>query len=214
MKYVFALISILPVALSLFSCNSNAAENSMVAVWSSEDNAGIIRGPIAYGLVVGDGTQILTVFGDDEGVPQALFIGIPGKTKYPVAVKAIDANNHVALLQMSEKIFSPAAIPEEHEYLQGTTFVLHGWSIGDYTRMDRREIGFPVEGGSGMMKDGLGPYNDKPGALITTEDDEIIGLLGIRKPSSDPESILLGGPGITSPMVDIHDALLILERVE
>ena len=205
----FATIIILTALLlpGTASCSYAAtAEESMVAVWASTDKE---AQPFAYGLVVGDGTQILTFIDYENIIPKDIFIGRPGQARYPASVQAIDSNTNVTLLKMTKRVFRPAAITSSTDIPWGSVFIMHGWAIENIRKMDRRQVIY-FQAGAGVMQDPLGPYNDMLGALITTKSGKIIGLLGFSYTDGTPFNIILGPIGRVGPMVGIHDALKVL----
>jgi hypothetical protein len=210
MKYIGIGLTLLVLALGLGSCTYSApVEKSMVAVWASDNQTDTPEEPMAYGLVVGDGTQIITAINYEQDISQTLYIGKPGEKLYPVAIQAIDRKNNVTLLKMEKRVFPPADIPKTGDYAWGTKAVIHGWSLADVNKMERREVAFSARNSSNMIS-GEGPYNDMPGAAVTDSNGDIVGILGYSYTLNYPFSIILGGPGLTGPIVDINDALEIL----
>jgi hypothetical protein len=183
----------------------------MVQVWALDAVKGNKEGePLAYGLVIGDGTQILTVIDYEQDIPKDLYVGLPGKTRYRASIQAIDVDNSATLLKMEKRVFPPAVIPEKTGYQWGSWVIIHGWALENFREMETREVSFFQPGNFGQMRDTAASYNDALGAVVANKGGQIIGLMGVSYTAGYPFSIILGGPGMTGPMLDIHDALKVL----
>jgi hypothetical protein len=206
LKYVTTSILLLAAGASLFACNTySPVEKSMVAVWTADGKAGDT--PVAYGLAVGDGTEILTVINYQDDIPDTLYVGIPGKTRYPASIKALDPHNSVTFLKMDKPVFPPAAVSGQISYVPGTEVVVHGWPADDYQKIQTRRAVFQYSYTGSLLDEGS--YIDTPGAAVTTKDGTIIGLLGTSY--AFPFHIILGGPGtLYGGMVEIQEVVKIM----
>ncbi|MFA5308601.1 MAG: hypothetical protein WC370_03825 [Dehalococcoidales bacterium] len=193
---------------SAISCKSSPVnEKAMVQVWTTADISQ--EAPLAYGLAVGDGRQILTVINYEEEVPDTLYVGKPGQPRYPADIKIMDPRNSVTVLYMDKAVFPAADIAEAGSYNAGDNVTVHGWRVTDFKEIVRYQDNIPSIGGRFTLEEG--PRNDLPGAIVTGRDGRVIGLLG-----TDYNTFVmrLGPPGMTSPMIDIHDALALLADSE
>lgn len=188
------------------SCNpSPVNEAAMVQIWKSADADAAQEEPLAYGVVVGDGQQILTVINYQNDIPETLYIGRPGQPRYPATVKALDPRNSVTLLDISNSVFPKADIAPAGSYHPGDNITVHGWRVTDFQKIEQRQDIFPLVGGRLALEEG--PRIDLPGAIVTGRDGKVIGLLGT---DYNTFVIRLGPVGMTAPMIDIHDALELL----
>ncbi|MFA5309482.1 MAG: hypothetical protein WC370_08385 [Dehalococcoidales bacterium] len=174
----------------------------MVQIWlpdAAEDS------PLAYGLAVGDGSQILTVINYEGDIPDDLLVGLPGKTRYHASVQAIDPRNSATLLKLEDAGLPAIVIGAPDAFKSGSEVVIYGWPGPDYNKLEKRKAFFR---GYGFIADQEeGTYVAYPGAAVTDKDGKVIGVIGTFY---DAFTIRLGYPGMTPPVIDIHDALELL----
>jgi hypothetical protein len=207
-KYVTVVVLLLSLAAPLAACNAGrAVEKSMVAVWVNDAASGTQDQPLAYGLVVGDGTQILTVINYQADIPDTLYVGVPGKTRYPVSIQAVDPRKSMTLLKMEKKVFPPAAIPVSTGYVAGTEVIVHGWPAGDYAAIETRRAVFLYSYTGNLLDEWA--YIDAPGAVVTGQNGDVVGLLGTSY--AFPFHIMLGPAGaLYGGIVEIQDAMKVM----
>jgi hypothetical protein len=198
---VFLLLCMLFSALSCSPSSTNEA--AMVQIWSSSDL--MQTEPLAYGIVVGDGRQILTVINYEDDISPTLYVGLPGQSRYPAAIKALDPRNSVTLLEIDNSIFPAAEIAPAGSCQPGDSITLHGWPVTDFQKIEQRQTTFQSFGSRLYIEQG--PYIALPGAIVTGPDGKIIGLLGTDYNAFVIRSYPVGS---TAPMIDIHDALILL----
>jgi hypothetical protein len=208
MKYVTVVVLLVALIVPPAACNAGrAVEKSMVAVWVNDAAFGKQDQPLAYGLAVGDGTQILTVINYQADIPDTLYVGVPGKTRYPVSIQAVDPRNSVTLLKMEKKVFPPAPIPVSTGYVPGTEVIVHGWPAGDYTKIQTRRAVFQGLDTGSLLDEGA--YIDAPGAVVTGQNGDVVGLLGTSY--AFPLHIMLGPSGaLNGGIVEIQDAMQVM----
>jgi hypothetical protein len=188
------------------SCKSSSVnEEAMVQIWRSADANAPQEEPLAYGLVVGNGQQIITVINYEDEIAETLYIGRPGQPRYPATVKALDPRNSVTLLYMSNSVFPKADIAQAGSYQLGDNVTVHGWRVTDFQKIEQRQGNFPGAGNRFILEEG--PWIDLPGAIVTEGDGKVIGLLG-----TDYNAFVFrfGPPGMTAPIIDINNALELL----
>jgi hypothetical protein len=194
-----------------FSCTtSSSVERSMVQIWAAADvgEMGKEGGPLAYGVAVGDGSQILTVFNYEDDIPDNLVIGLPGKPKYHVSIQAVDPQYSITLLKIEDGVFPAVTAGKSELTNSGDRVTIHGWTGPVFNKIETTKTDFPGYNTPFMVD--ISPdhgYVGYDGAVVTGKNNEPIGLIGHF---SNTFVIILGGPGLTPPIIDIQSGLNLL----
>ena len=174
----------------------------MVQVFESSEN-GNQDIPLSFGLAVGDGTQILTVFNFENNLPDSLAIGLPGKTKYTASVQAIDPRTSMVLLKIKGTSFQPVDINDRPEISLWNNILVLGWTEPDYKKLEIAPTQFPGYFRPTLMGVVGEPYIISQGAVITDNQSKVIGLMGNYY---NDFVYFMAGPGSTPPIMDIQNA--------
>jgi hypothetical protein len=186
------------------SCSvTPSIDKSMVQVFSS-DKDGHQADLLSFGVAVGDGTQVLTVFNYENDIPDALWVGLPGKPKYQASVQATDPRTSITLLKVKDGAFKPIVISSSVSTQISNEITIHGWVDPDYNKLETQRTAFPGFGKIFMVNIEPGPYIASQGAVVTNKNDEIIGLIGTLY---NAFVFRLGGPGMTPPIIDIQSSM-------
>jgi hypothetical protein len=197
-----ALLLVLGAILILSLCLSpDAVENSMVQVWAAEGDSA----PLAYGLAVGDGSRIITALNFEHDIPDELWVGVPGKTKYRASIKAIDPQTSATLLEVEGGKFpTDYTIAEPGSLSAGADITVMGWDAAGFNKIKTKNTiynGFTV---AIAFSDPLIVF---PGALVMNSKGKVAGIISEYYQAF---LIRLGPIGQTSPVIEIHDALKLL----
>lgn len=234
-KKLWALALLAVVAVSAYSCNGTADESSptqptgtelsptsptvtvsaidesIVQVWDS----GML---VATGVIIGDGSQVLTVLNLEESVPGVLDVVAAGGDRYQAFIQAIDPRIGATLLKL-EAINLPAAATGDATSLVSEQKVIARWYQQPYIGNSPGEpelaktdmltyifsaeawVNFGINSPPGRLSDipGVGQ-----GGIITDEEGVVLGLLGVDYNSmfNHPHGI-----GMLPPVASINAAL-------
>src|SRR4030042_6017963 len=102
-RTIVATILFLIMPVVVLSCvkTYESVDNSMVQVWKSD----ILE---ALGVVIGDGSQVLTVVNYEEYNPGELETVVQGQGKYSASIQAIDSRTGATLLSLKGVKLAPA----------------------------------------------------------------------------------------------------------
>jgi hypothetical protein len=178
----------------------------MVQVWQpgiAGENATLL----SYGIVIGDGSQVLTVLNYTSKIPDILSVVIPGKAKYQASIQIIDPRNSVTLLKLAGEKLTPAKIADTSIIEPDSEVVIHGWSGPEYNLRGEQTVPFPGFGSIFVISIDRNPFVAWDGAVVTDKNGAVIGLIGTLYNAFAPR---LGPIGMTSPIIDIQNALELL----
>jgi len=122
---------LLLMVLSLPSCSDIINQsNSLVKIRYLSTNYFSIEGKdfINAGLVVGDGTQILTVFNYEYGTPSDVIITVNGGKEYKGYVQRIDPRTSATLIKLNNGKLPVAKIGDPEKLKPGQKVMINGWS--------------------------------------------------------------------------------------
>jgi hypothetical protein len=210
MKRMPILLSLIIVMASFFnfSCVCNpSVDDSIVQVWEAAGNGVNESTLLAFGVAVGDGSQILTVLNYEDYTPDGLEVGLPGETKYHASIQAIDPRTSATLLNVEGTAFKAATIGEPDNLKQGDEIVVYGWPGPDYNSLKSIATSFVGYDVALIMPIGDEEYIAYDGSIVTDKSGRVIGLIGTFY---NAFVIRLGGPGMTPPIININNALELL----
>jgi hypothetical protein len=179
-------------------------EDALVQVWGKTGGEDTLW---SFGVAVGDGTEILTVFDLIDNIPDSLEVGLPGKPRYPASIMAIDPRYNTVLLKMESNRLSVAVMGDTNAVQPGNEVTLHGWVRPEYTDLKVNKAHFMGYGTVFFVAGNTSPYVDVGGAPITDDKGQLIGMVGIL---SNTFVIILGGPGMEGPVINIKQAAELL----
>jgi hypothetical protein len=197
-----AVIVLLILAAASFSYSQvSSIQKSMVQVWIPDAIKG--KAHSSFGLAVGDGSQILTVFNFENEVPDTIEIVKPGKGTYTGRVQAIDPRYSLMLIKV-DGLKLPAASISGAEYPYRLDKInIYGWPEPGLNSFKRAKTWFPGNNMVMSIDTENQPYTAYDGATVTDKIDNIVGLIGTFYNSF---IIRLGFPGMIPPMVNIESA--------
>ncbi|MBN1367544.1 MAG: trypsin-like peptidase domain-containing protein, partial [Dehalococcoidales bacterium] len=199
---------IVTLMISSYACNNTLSINdSIVQIWEPIGSTSGEVTLLALGVVVGDGSQILTVLNYEGYNPGRLEVGVPGQQRYQASIQVIDPRTSVTLLKLENTKFTAAAIGEPDNLQPGTDVVIHGWPGSGSGSLESRVTRFPGYATAFMMDIEEEGYISRDGATVTDKKGNVIGLVGTFY---DAFVYRLGGQGMTAPIVNIDDALELL----
>ncbi len=211
MKVTFLLITIMVFSCFIVNCISctsiDSIDTSVVQIWKSSDK-GNGNSLLSFGVVVDDGSKILTVINYEDDIPSDLLVGVHGKAKLHASIQAIYPETSVTLLQLEGTKLTPAKIVTNTSKIQtGSAIFIYGWSDPGSGELGKKNESFP-----GYGKNFFITLDDKPslvreGAVVTNKKDEVIGLVGTFYNSF---VFSLGGPGLAPPISNIQNAMEML----
>jgi hypothetical protein len=197
MKITFLLVVILIFTFTMGSCGNTAVENSMVQVWAAEGDSA----PIAFGVVVGDGSQIITAFNYEYEIPDELWVGMPGEKKYRATIKAVEAETSATLLGMESFKFEPTGLLAEPNSLNsGEKITVIGWDISSFKKI-RKQTTIYNGGVATLSLDA--PRIIFPGAIVMNNKGKIAGIIGVFNDSLAPK---LGPAAQFGPLIELNSA--------
>jgi hypothetical protein len=179
------------------SCQLAAVENSMVQVWAAKED----DEPIAFGVVVGDGSQIITAFSYEFEIPNELWVGMPGKTKYRAIIKSIETETSATLLEMESFKFKPTGLLAEPNSLNsGEKITVIGWDISSFKKIRKQSTIY--NGGVATLSLDA-PRIVFPGAIVMNNKGRIAGIIGVFYNSLAPR---LGPATQFGPLIELNSA--------
>ncbi len=187
-------------------------EKSMVKVFET----GASESPVAFGIVVGDGNQVLTVLDYEEYTPTPGSLEVIAATgdRFSASVKAIDPHTSATLLRVEGAELPPCSTGDSANMRRGQEVFVQGWHSGTTFKKASATISylsdwplnFHVDISHEAMKTGNAVTGQ--GAAITDVVGNVIGLTGTVYNKLIP---ILGGPGIIPFCVPINSALELLD---
>ncbi|MBN1692152.1 MAG: trypsin-like peptidase domain-containing protein [Dehalococcoidales bacterium] len=181
-------------------------------------DAGVLA---ATGVVIGDGSQVLTVLDYEVSVPDSLDIVTAGGEIYPASIQAIDPRTGATLLKVEATGLPVATVGDAASLAAEQTLVARWYqqlyiegSLGE-PELQEAELAAVPDTPSAPVNFGVhfppGSIPDIPsigqGAVITDEQGAVAGLLGV-----DYNTIFTHphGLGILPPIASINVALELL----
>lgn len=197
------------IAISCTCKPTPSVDASIVQVWEPATAAGKSSALLAFGVVVGDGSQVLTVLNYEDYTPDSLEVVLPGQGKYKASVQAIDPRTSTTLLKLEGAKRLPVAIagnaslPEQEQEV-----LIWGWTGPNHATFKNstaivtadqapRPLFFSVmyTGGTDVV--------DAPGAVVT---DRKGNVLGLETTFHERLAIILGPIGRMPPIASINSA--------
>lgn len=188
--------------------------SSIVQIWESEEL-------IATGIVVGNGSQVLTILNYEVDTPDSLNLSVkvPGGDEYEATVQVIDSRTSATLLSV-EGLSLPIAttgniqdlLPEQqlfiHEwYIWGDLTAFRGTRVIYSTNQDHLPLTFRVHYPPEDFPDPDYVHGFTQGAIVIDESGGILGLVGTDFDTIFPHPTPFGFiPGV----VNIDSALELL----
>lgn len=182
---VFLRILSVIIVLLLFgatvSCRQDASSlvnKSVVQVWIPASAAGESATRVSSGVIVGNGSQVLTLMNYEEYSPGPLEVVTRDRTRYEASIKAIDPRTGITLLQLEGASGLPVASIGTLPQYNDTVFTW-GWSDSDWAvAKSTMVISEPAPGALFFRVDGstpMGPALDT-GTVVSDRAGKIIGL--------------------------------------
>jgi hypothetical protein len=187
---------------------------AIVQVWQPAEN-GKPAELMSAGLVVGDGSQVLTLL-DYENYSTGNLIIITGNNKeYNATFQAVDARTDVTLLKLDGVrlpivvLSNSSSIPE-----YGEEVLVWGWSYGSQNTL----TSFPGTVSSdqaprplffSIISNGSNSGSEFPGGIVTDKEGKILGLMTLFH---ETLAITLGGPDTEPPIANIDYARELLNN--
>jgi hypothetical protein len=185
---------------------------AIVQIWESEEL-------VATGVVVGDGSQVLTVLNYEVDTPDSLNLSIVahGNGEYEASVQAIDSRTSASLLKIEGGKLPIATIGNVQTLLPEQRLRIRDWcsTLGGNGEPEMRETSVLLYGGNQVdlplffhvvfpMGEPQFP-NLGRGAVVTDESGNVLGLVGIDYVERFPTP-----PGFIPRVVSIDVALKLL----
>jgi hypothetical protein len=180
------LLLIMPVASISCTCTPSV-DASIVQVWGPTRVAGEPLALMAFGVAVGDGSQVLTVLNYEEYTPDdSLEVVLPGQGKYKASVQAIDPRTGATLLKLEGARLPSAAIGDSATIKQDQHVLIRGWSGPQLTFKKTPALIAIYKGTVPLFfnvylpeKEVMrGEWVSDQGAVVTDEKGRVIGLVG------------------------------------
>lgn len=205
---IVATILLLITSASVLSCTKThePVDNSMVQVWKSNTLE-------ALGVVIGDGSQVLTVVNYEEYNPGELEIVVPGQGKYSASIQAIDSRTGATLLRLDGVKLPVVSTGDATTVEVNQKVVIHGWSGGELKRTpalvlnDRNLLPFRFEVRLTDAALRKGGWVSEQGAIVTDKKGDVLGLESIY---SYKLMIRLGPLGYIPSIISINSMLELL----
>ena len=180
------------------------AARAMVQVWGSNATGNPLKKMLSFGVGVGDGSQVLTFIDFENFTPGAMEIVTRNQARYGVTIQVVDAYTGVTLLKLNGAgRVAAAAVSQPALPAQGQQVRIWGWldTAFGYSNLQvvydtSRPIFFRTEHDIVLG----GPYVDYPGALVTDNAGNILGLETVFRTRL---VILLGPIGKMPPIASI-----------
>ncbi|HEX9896921.1 MAG TPA: hypothetical protein VGA85_04570 [Dehalococcoidales bacterium] len=113
---------LLAMPISFSSCSGRSiVDDAIVQIWNQETF-------VATGVIVGDGSQVLTVIDYEFSTPDNYDVVVLGQGKYRASFAAIDARTNATLLTIEGAKFSTAAIGNTSLMETGQQGFIWEWS--------------------------------------------------------------------------------------
>lgn len=190
-------------------------DDSIVQVWEPATATGKSSALLAFGVVVGDGSQVLTVLNYEDYTPDSLEVVLPGQGKYKASVEAIDPRTSTTLLQVEGARLPVAAIGDSATIKPDQPVLIRGWLSTMFQKSPALIASYPGATTlyfyvnltqEALDKGGWGVFEQ--GIAVTDVKDSVLGLVG---PVYNKLILSTGGPiGCIPPVVSINSALELL----
>ncbi len=186
----------------------------MVQVWRPSPTTGEPATLVAFGVSVGDGSQVLTVLNYEDYTPGNLEVVLPGYGRFNASVQAIDPRTSATLLKLEGANLPVATIGDTSAIKPGQRVFIQGWSGPEHTfkkipAIVSSECTIPLCFNVYITWEELesGGWISEQGALVTDNKGRVLGLVGTSYSKLIP---VLGFPGWVPPVVRIDGALELL----
>jgi hypothetical protein len=188
-----------------------AVDNSIVQVWRSQVQ------PEAFGIVVGDGSQVLTVIDYEEYNAGDVKVAIPGLGYYNASFQATDSRTGATLFKLEGIKRTPVITGDASTLTDGQKLLIKGWTGNSETIFkttpvlvsegppDLSPLAFNVQLPQGSQ--GSESVVNYQGAVVTDEEGKVLGLESIY---THRLVMRLGYPGYIPPIISISSALELL----
>ena len=198
------------------SATPYSVDDSIVQVWQPAGDNLHAANLLAFGVAVGDGTQILTVLDYESFTPEPLEVISPKYGTFNASVQAIDSRTSATLLKLGNGKIPAANIGEAPTVDTTQQVFVCGWGgIGDsFLKTPARasyyqymtDLFFNVSLADGVLMSGTGYVSGEGGVVIDGNDN----VLGLLSKLGNGLSIILGYPGMMPPVVCINSAMELL----
>jgi len=181
---------------------------------TTNGNQGIL---LANGIVVGDGSQVLTVLNYSNYNPDSpITVESASGQTYKAAVIRLDPRTSTTLLSLNNAILKPAALGDTKKIKENTKALLQGWedtgAVLSFSQLqvlysghdDTSDTPFFNIGFTG--KELMYSGNYPPGTTITDNKGKVLGLIEAAYSEIMPHPHTTGFP----PVIDISNALSLL----
>lgn len=211
-ELIIATILLLIMPITVVSCakTQESVVEPAVQVWKSDTLE-------ALGVVIGDGSQVLTVVNYEEYNPGELEIVVPGQGKYSASIQAIDSRTGATLLRLDGVKLPVASTGDATTVKTGQKVIIRGWAGEEATlkRMpllvsnypDLLPLGFNVRLTDAVLEAGGWGWASEQGAVVTDEKGNVLGLESIYTYGL---VIRLGPIGYIPPIISINSMLELL----
>jgi hypothetical protein len=207
---IVATILLLITSASVLSCTKThePVDNSMVQVWKSNTLE-------ALGVVIGDGSQVLTVVNYEEYNPGELEIVVAGQGRYSASIQAIDSRTGATLLRLEGAKLPVASTGDATTVKTNQEVFIHGLMgkelnfkrspalVSNYP--DLLPLGFNVRLTDAALR--KGGWVSEQGAIVTDKKGDVLGLESIYFYRL---VLTLGPPGYIPPVISINSMLELL----
>jgi hypothetical protein len=207
------LLVLLSVVLLMVAC-TNKTEETMVQVWEPSPTTGEPATLVAFGVSVGDGSQVLTVLNYEDYTPGNLEVVLPGYGRFNASVQAIDPRTSATLLKLEGANLPVATIGDASAIKSGQRVFIQGWAGPENTfkktpAIVSSECAIPLCFNVYITWEELesGGWISEQGALVTDNKGRVLGLVGTFYSKLSP---VLGFLGWVPPVVRIDGALELL----
>ena len=188
-----------------------STDEAIVQVWESDNLA-------ATGVVVGDGSHVLTILDYEDSVPSSLNLSVvaPGRGTYKASVQAIDSRTAVSLLKLKGSKLPVATTGDALTIKMGQQSLIKEWygsgvfrktQVQTGTIQDTHPLSFNVQFSSEIWESGNVPMIGQ-GAVVTDEKGVVLGLVGMEYGKLFPP--IPYPPGLIPYVVTINSALELL----
>jgi hypothetical protein len=194
----------------------SSVDDSIVQIWESATATGGSSVLAAFGVIVGDGSQVLTVLNYESYTPDSLEVVLPGQDKYRASIEAIDPRTSATLLKLEGARLPVAVIGDSATIKQDQQVLIRGWSGPQLTFKKMPALIAIYKGTVPFFfnvylteEEGLrGEWVREQGAVVTDKKGSVLGLVG---PVYSAFVITTGGPvGWIPPVVRIESAIGLL----
>lgn len=209
------LILMLVAALSCTIARTEPVDKTIVQVWEPSNASGESDELEAFGVVVGDGSQVLTVVNYEEYNPGELEVVLPVRGKYSASIQAIDSRSGATLLKLKDARLPAATLGNSTTINTGQQVIIRGWTGPElvYKKTPALISSFqytlPLAFNVDLTDEARqeGGWVSAQGAVVTDEKGNVLGLESIDYYRLAPR---LGYMGYIPPIISINSALELL----